>query len=234
MIQVFWKKLKTPKYRLPILPISALVFYLGTMILWKFKLIPSPVEILKFLELLYSKYGYFGLALATFLESIVYLGLYFPGSLIIALAVFFSGGTLIELLIISIVVAAVLTVTALINYLLGGYISSRNFWEKKELMEETEFLSKDLFVSMLHPNLLAFFFFNEGLEKRNLKKIIYVPLFMIPYGFLFALFLSKFSNAAKESFENPKFLFIFILVWITASFIFENKRNKNPKVKNRS
>ena len=175
------------KYRIPILPLAALLFYIATIILWKLKVIPDPKEILDFLEILYGKYGYFGLTIATFLEGIAYLGLYFPGSLIIALAVFLSGGSALELLTISVIVAATLTVTAVINYFLGGYISSKNFWEKKELMKESETFSKGLFVSMLHPNLLAFFFFNEGLERRNFKKIAYVPIFMIPYGFLFAL-----------------------------------------------
>lgn len=215
------------KYRIPILPLSALLFYIATIILWKLKVIPEPKEILAFLAVLYGKYGYAGLILATFLESIVYLGLYFPGSLIIALAVFLSTGSLLELLIISVIVAMTLTVTAVINYFLGRYISLRNFWEKKEFMKESETLSKGLFVSMLHPNLLAFYFFNAGLERRSFKKIIYVPVFMVPYGFLFAIFLSKFSKVAKEGLENPKALLVLILIWILASFIFEHRRRKN-------
>lgn len=191
------------------------------------KVIPDPKEILAFLAILYGKYGYFGLIVATFLEGIAYLGLYFPGSLIIALAVFLSNGSTVELLTISIMVALTLTVTAVINYFLGRYISLKRFWEKREFVKESEVFSKGLFISMLHPDLLAFYFFNAGLERRNFKKIIYVPVFMVPYGFLFALFLSRFSKVAKEGLENPKFLLILILVWILASFVFEHKRRRN-------
>lgn len=212
--------------KIPILPISALIFYFATIILWKFGVIPEPREILVFLEELYAKYGYLGLVIATFLESIVYLGLYFPGSIIIAIAVFLSSGSYIELLTISIIVAATLTVTAIINYFLGRYISLKKFPEKREFIKESEKISKGLFASMLHPDFLAFYFFNEGLENHGLKKIIYIPLIMIPYGFIFALLLSKFSVSARESLENPSFLLIIIFIWLTASFLFAHKRKK--------
>jgi len=208
--------------KIPILPISALAFYLLTIILWKLELIPEPKEILNILEGLYTRYGYLGLIIATFLESIVYLGLYFPGSLIIALAVFFSDGSYPELLIISVIVALTLTVTAVINYFLGRYVSIKKFSKSK-------MISKGLFLSMLHPDFLAFFFFNEGLTNRGFKKVVYVPIIMIPYGFIFALLLSKFSGPARQTLENPSILLAFILLWIMSSFIFSYKRRKIVK-----
>jgi membrane protein YqaA with SNARE-associated domain len=215
--------------KIPILPVSALVFYLLTIILWKLELIPEPKEILGILEGLYTKYGYLGLVIATFLESIVYLGLYFPGSLIIALAVFFSDGSYPELLIISVIVALTLTVTAVINYFLGRYVSVKKFSEKAEFIKESKLISKGLFLSMLHPDFLAFFFFNEGLTNRGFKKVVYVPIIMIPYGFIFALLLSKFSGPARQTLENPSILLAFILLWIMSSFIFSYKRRKVVK-----
>lgn len=214
---------------IPILPLSALAFYLATIILWKLEIIPAPKEILSLLESLYDKYGYIGLVIATFLESIVYWGLYFPGSLIIALAVFFSSGSFLELLAISVIVAATLTITALINFLLGRYISLKKFPEKKEFIKEAEAISKSLFLSMLHPDFLAFFFFNEGLENRGIGKIIFVPLFMIPYGYLFGLALFKFSTPARQTLESPTALLAVLVIWIAASFLFSSKRRKIVK-----
>jgi membrane protein DedA with SNARE-associated domain len=215
---------------IPILPLSALIFCILAMILWKLQLIPDPKEILQFLEDLYYKYGYFGLIMATFLESVVYFGIYFPGSLIIALAVFLSDGSFISLLTISVLVSLTLTLTATINYWLGRYVSRQDFGEKKEIIKESELFSKGLFVSMLHPNLLAFYFFGAGLEKHNFKKIIYVPIFMIPYGYLFGFLLSRFSEPAKRGLENPNFIIMLIIVWLTVSFVLENRR-KRKKIK---
>lgn len=211
---------------IPILPLSALIFLGFAMVLWNIGIIPEPKEILQILENLYYNYGFLGLIIATFLESLVYIGMYFPGSLIIALAVFLSDGSFASLLTISILVALTLTVTAVINYLAGRFVSSRNFFEKKEFIRESEVLSKGLLVSMLHPNLLAFYFFNAGLEKKNFKKIIYLPFFMIPYGYLFALLLSKFSEPARQGLENPNIILAIIAVWLVFTFVLELRKSK--------
>lgn len=210
--------------KLPILPLSALVFYGVTFCLWSVNIIPSPVELVGYLEKLYANFGYISLIIATFFEGVAYLGLYIPGSFVIALTVFFSDGKPITLLGISVIVAVVLTLTSVTNYFLGRYVASRHFWDKEEILKESENLSKGLLVSMLHPNLLAFYFFNAGLEKKDIRKIAIVPFFMVPYGFVFANGLSLFSNVARAKLENSNFLFGLIIVWLFAAFLFEHKR----------
>ena len=139
---------------LPKLPLSALVFYFLLIGLWKLGHIPSPVGILRILENLYVNYGLAGMVFATFLEGIVYLGLYFPGSFIIALAVFLSNGSFNALLNISILVTATLTLTSLINYWLGRYVVSKDAKEEV-LLVKSRALTRGLVLSVLHPNLLA-------------------------------------------------------------------------------
>ena len=207
---------------LPILPTTALIFYLFMVSLWNFNLIPPPMEIVNFLENLYNKYGLFGLAIATFLEGVVYLGLYFPGSFIIALAVFFSDGSFTSLLSISLVVAITLTITAFINYFLGRLLSFKE--NHKHNLDKHKEPSKGLFASMLHPNILAFYFFNEGIQKKGLWKIAFVPLGMIPYGLFLAYLLYAFSDFAKQRLESPFFLFMLIVIWLIIAFIVDHKR----------
>lgn len=211
---------------IPKLPLTALLFYITAFILWNLNIIPPPTEIVLFLEKLYNNYGFIGLFIATFVESIVYLGLYIPGSFIVALAVFLSDGSFISLLTISIIVAFTLTLTAIINYWLGRHIMFKK--EKKLIMQKK--VSRGLAISMLHPNLLAFYFFNEGLEKKNPWRFIYVPFFMIPYGLFFAYMLSIFSTIAKQKLESPLFLFSLIVLWLCVAFIFEHKRKIKKEV----
>ena len=116
--------------KIPKLPLSALIFYVSIVMLWKFGHIPSPSNIFLFLENLYYSYGLTGLFIASFLEGIVYFGLYFPGSFIVALAVILSDGTFKSLLSISLVVATALTITSLINYTLGKKILANKFNKK--------------------------------------------------------------------------------------------------------
>lgn len=207
--------------RLPVLPITALVFYLIVVLLWNLNLIPPPIEIVNLLEELYTDYGLIGLAIATFLEGIVYLGLYFPGSFIIALAVFLSDGSFSSLIRISLVVSITLTLTSFINYILGKYILFR----KTSIKTKSKKFSKGMLASMIHPNILAFYFFNAGLKKTGLWKIIFVPLIMIPYGFIFAYVLYTFSKILKPALESPVILLLLILIWLVIAFILEHSKN---------
>ncbi len=213
---VFFKKI-------PKLPLTALVFYLTAIILWNMDLIPPPSDLVIFLERLFNNFGFFGLFIATLLEGVAYVGLYFPGSFIIALAVFFSDGSFKALFSISVIVALTLTLTSLINYWLGRYVFSGGV-EKDELLKKSKIVTRGLLASMLHPNFLAFYFFNAGLKKQDPRKIAYVPVIMIPYGLLFAYVLSTFSVYARKTLESPFFVMSLIILWLVAAFIIDHKK----------
>ncbi|MDP2925105.1 MAG: hypothetical protein Q8N99_01910 [Nanoarchaeota archaeon] len=216
------KMIKKIFQKIPKLPLSALVFYVSILIFWKFGFIPSPSNILIFLENLYEFYGLVGLFIASFLEGIVYFGLYFPGSFIVALAVILSDGSFMSLLSISLVVAFALTITALINYSLGKKIIA-NRLDKELFLKEKKVLSKGLFISMLHPNALAFYFFNSGIKGHNFLKIIFVPLIMIPYGLALGYFFYSIKDPLKRAIESPYIMISIILVWIFLALIIESK-----------
>lgn len=209
---------------IPKVPLGALIFYLITYFLWQINIIPAPSQALVFLENLYGKYGLFGLSIATVLEGTVYLGLYFPGSVIIALSVFLSNGSFISLFTISIVVAITLTITSIVNYWLGRYIVSKEEAKKESLLKKSKKASKGLIVSMLHPNLLAFYFFNAGLERQKFEKIIYVPIIMIPYGFLLAYLLYPLAKPFMENIDSPYLIGSLISFWLIIAFFTEHRR----------
>jgi len=211
--------------KIPKLPLSALIFYLFVLILWNFNLIPSPIEIINFLENLYESYGLMALFIASLLEGLVYIGLYFAGSSMIAIIVIASDGTLITLLSISLIVALSLTITSVINYVLGRHIISRPLRETKEIKKKRK-MSKGLILSCLHPNALAFYFFNLGIKKESPYKVIFVPLIMIPYGFLIAYLLYQLKPFIEKSVENPYILIIIIMIWMIIAFMWERVKRK--------
>ena len=217
--------IKQISQKIPKFPLSALIFYAGLLILWKLNFIPSPNNILIFLENLYKSYGLFGLFIASFLEGIVYFGLYFPGSCIVALAVILSDGSFASLLSISLVIAFALTITALINYSIGKKIIANRI-DRKLFIKEKKVLSKGLFISMLHPNALAFYFFNSGMKEQNFLKIIFVPLIMIPYGLALGYFLYSIKELLKMAIESPYIMISIILAWILLAFIIEHRNTR--------
>lgn len=213
--------------KIPILPLSALAFYLSVVILWKLGYIPSPSEILVFLENLYALHGLAGLFVASALEGVVYLGLYFPGSFIVALAVILSDGGLFSLLQISLVVATALTITSIINYILGSLVSSGGIHNGSSDRRSSVF-SKGLLVSALHPNALAFYFFHLGLKKQSFYKIFLVPVIMIPYGFVLSCLIYTLKGTLHTAIESPYIMVLVILFWIIIAFLFESRKKRSP------
>jgi len=211
--------------QIPKLPLSALIFYLFAFILWRSNLIPSPLEIINFLESLYNSYGLVALFIASLLEGLVYVGLYFAGSTIIGFIVIFSDGSFITLLSISLIVALSLTITSVINYVFGRHIISRPLKETGEIKKKRK-MSKGLILSSLHPNALAFYFFNLGLKKESPYKIIFVPLIMIPYGLVIAYLLYQLKPFIEKNVENPYILIGILIIWMIIALICKRYKKK--------
>ena len=207
------------------LPISALIFYICVFILWKLSFIPGPSGIFVFLESLYNNYGLFGLFIASFLEGIVYFGLYFPGSFILVLSVVLSDGSFVSLLLISFVVAGALTLTSIINYILGKSIVRG----KKVILGSREVLSKGFFLSMLYPNSLAFYFFNSGVRRDSFWKVFLVPFWMIPYGLLLGYLFYSIKEPVRQAIESPYIIISLILIWLVVDFFITRKNKQNYK-----
>ena len=207
---------------IPLLPLSAIAFYLIVLILISLKVIPSSTEIVILLENLYKNYGLISLFVGAFFEGLVYIGLYFAGSFIIFFIILFSDGKFISLLNISLIITSALTLTSLINYALGRYIFSKQLRESKEI-EKKKRISNGLILSAIHPNFLAFYFFNLGLKKKGIWNIIFVPIIMIPYGLFLAFLITSLKSILRGSAENPYILITALLIWFVIAFMLKNK-----------
>jgi len=176
----------------------------------------------KALEALYQGYGLIGLFIASFFEGLIYVGLYFAGSFIILFVVLFSDGSLISLLTVSIVVSAALMMSSIVNYVLGRYFVMKTD-ARKDLITKKN--SKSLLLSLLHPNSMAFYFFNLGLKKESIGKILLVPLVIIPWGFLLAFLFYQIKPVILENTSSPYILITVLLVWFIVAFILKNRES---------
>ena len=210
---------------IPFLPLSAIIFYFLVVIFVQIGIFPQPDEAIKILENLYSSYGLIGLFVAAFFEGLIYFGLYFAGSFIILFVILFSDGKFISFFNISVVVALALTLVSLVNYTLGRYITSKDLREEKEIEKERK-ISSGLILSALHPNSLAFYFFNLGLKKESSWKIIFVPFIMVPYGFLLGYLFYQIKPILTRGSENPYILLIALILWFIVAFITKNRIKK--------
>ena len=209
--------------KVPLLPLSAIIFYFLTLILVLVGILPQPEEIINLLEKLYENYGLVALFVAAFFEGIVYVGLYFAGSFIILFVILFSNGSLLSLLIISTVVTLALIIASIVNYVLGRYFKLKSTTKKIALSKRK--VSGGFLLSFLHPNSLAFYFFNLGINKRDIWQIFLIPFIMIPYGFLLGFLFYQLKPIITKGAENPYILIIALLVWFIIAFILKNKEN---------
>jgi len=106
----------------------------------------------------------------------------------------------------------------------------------KELLAESKpVFSKGFFASFLHPNALAFYFFNSGIKKQNFLKVLLVPLIMIPYGLALGYFFYSIKKPLRTAIESPYIIISLIILWILLAFLLENKNKKrtsfsHPKI----
>ncbi len=206
---------------LPFFPLSALVFYTTVVLLFYLNIIPSPQELIPFLETLYEKFGLIGIFITLLIEGTVYIGLYFPGTSIFALSVIFAGGSFFSLLKIVLIATVALTICSIWNYWGGRFFRLRKNNQKAEKSAEKGFI-----FSVLHPDLLAFYFFHRGLTKKNFYKVFYLPLILIPYGIVLVSVLSFFSTIVRDHLiSNPVAIILAIFAWFFVSFIYKNKHD---------
>jgi membrane protein DedA with SNARE-associated domain len=185
-----------------------------------FDIIPSLIEILSFLRSVYDTFGLPGLFVGSFLEGIAYLGLYFPGSLIIIVAAAFSNGTLFDFMKISFVITVAISLASIVNYYFGKY-SVLNKFLKPSLVakEKKKALNHNFIMTFFHPNLLAFYVYTMGARKESIWKLLLIPPIMFIWGILLAWFFYTVRDSVLDLAEKPFTMIILLLSWFFIAFL---------------
>lgn len=218
--------LRGKTFVIPKLPISAFIFYIFIVILWRSGVIPSPTEVFGWLEGLFSVFGLKILFLAAFLEGLVFVGLYFPGSTIILLSVVLSDGKPLTLVSVSLVVTFALMITSGINYLFGRVLTSSR---SSSPDPDKPRINRGLLLSALHPDALAFYFFHAGSERRQPKELLSVPFIVFPYGLILAGIFYFLKTPLRSAVETPNVVFGVLIVWFVIAFYLANRSKHIPK-----
>ena len=217
-MNINYKKIVTSQV---LIPISTLIVYCCILFLIYLQVLPPFSVMLDFLESLYFRFGYVGLFISAFLESIVYIGLYFPGSFIIVLSVLLSNGTIVEFLSISCVTALAITLANCINYYIGRKQLLKRFIsvdthkkkgaksQQKHVHSWTEFL-----IMVSHPTLLTFHSFRQGIEKRSWKFLLYTFPILWAWGFSLCFIIFPLKDVFSVLIESVTSVIVLIILWI--------------------
>ncbi len=217
--------LTLPKIKLPWFPLSVIIFFLIITVGDSFGVIPGINDMIAFLESLYLRFGLFGLFISALLEGIAYFGLYFPGSVVVILAVVLSDGSLGTFLGISGTVSLALTISACISYFLG---SRRIIKDKLQGNANYDRDSWFWFVfNHWHPNGLGLLYFKRGFNGEKLFPYIYITPVIV---FLYGIFCSYLIFSLKEYAEADQTFIIFTILglWFFVELFFKNKPQNTP------
>jgi membrane-associated protein len=202
-----------------ILPLSALVALALLSGLVTLGVIPSGLEQLQSLQTNFKDYFYVLILLIILLESIVYVGFYFPGQFFAVVLVVLSKPQPQDILFLTLAMVIAATLGSCINYFLGT-----KFGDVKTIQPKLSV--KRLLVAMIHINSLAFFMFSQGANQQSLKVVLWAGLLNLPYYLLLIWGTSVLSEEVMQMAENTWFLAIAVSIWLGIALVLDYKKFK--------
>jgi membrane-associated protein len=200
-----------------VLPLSALIALCLLSVLVSCGVIPSGLELLQSLQANFKDYFYTLILLIILLESIVYIGFYFPGQFFAVVLVVLSKPQPQDILFLTLAMVVAATLGSCINYFLG-----RNFGEAK--VNQPRLSVKKLLVAMIHINSLAFFMFAQGANRHSPKVVLWAGFLNLPYYLLLIWGTSVLSEQVMQMAENTWFLAIAVSIWLCIALFIDYKK----------
>lgn len=202
-----------------LVPLSGLVVYSWILILERLQIIPDPAFFLRVLDSAYQEWSFLLLFLVILIESIVYVGFYFPGQLFAVLIVLLNDFTWGNVIVLTMVSIVAVTISAALNYLLGSLRETK----------QRDFRIKELLLAMLHINLLALYMFQLGVSRSHKKVILYAGLLNIPYYLLLIAGTFLIRDQIMIITEDSYFLFFLLCVWTIFTVILDIRERRNKR-----
>ena len=203
-----------------LLPLTALIALTILQMLVNFAVIPPGIELLKILTETAGEYFYALIALIILLESIVYVGFYFPGQFFAVLLVVGSNPSSTDIFKLTIAMVIGATLGSWINYEVGRKTSQTS----NNQSAAPSISTKSLLLAMIHINSLAFFMVTQGALQRSRKIIGLAALLNLPYYLLLIFATATLSEEVMQLAENTAFLMAVVSIWLIIALILDYRK----------
>lgn len=200
------------------LPLSALFALSLILTLVKTDIIPDGYTMLEALNSQFAEYYFTLIFLIILLESIVYVGFYFPGQFFAVLLVVLSKPGPQEILLLTICMVAAATLGSAVNFFLGSRFAQVEIDVKKAPV-------KQLLLAMIHMNALAFFMLNQGANRAQPRVVLLAGLINLPYYLLLIFVTATLSDEIMTMAENSWLIFGLVLLWLGIALGIDWKRH---------
>ncbi len=220
-------------------PFSICLFLLFFIVFYRLLNLPSPFELSKMIIGWFSMYGLSLLFVAAFIEGVFVFGMYFPGSLAIALAVYSLGKTPLDLLIIGSISFLAFLIANIINYYLGrfGYYKFLLLIGGKSSIDKMQSSMnkhgyRTFFLTGFFPNFIAITSVCAGISKLNIWRIIFFQatslLFWVTVWTITGSLIIKQVNLQ----DNNQSIYILIAIFLWGIFLVIKDYIKKKNVSN--
>ena len=201
------------------LPLTAIAAFSLVNALVFFQIIPPGLEVLNQLQEQFGSYFFVLIMSIILLESIVYVGFYFPGQFFAVLLVIGAkpdGGDIL-MLTVAMVIAA--TCGSFINYSLGK-LNSATYGDKSATS------IRSLLLAMIHMNSLAFFMFAQGANHKPIRVVWLAGLINLPYYLALIAATAYLSEEVMQVAENSALLFTLLGIWLAVALILDFRKHR--------
>jgi len=203
------------------LPLTAFIALSVLTLLVYLNFLPPGIEMLNALQVSFGDYLYWMIGLIILLESIVYVGFYFPGQFFAVALVVMAKPQWDDIVLLTVAMVVAATLGSAVNYSLG-----RKLTGVKPNMANPKISLKPLLLAMIHINSLAFFMFFQGANRGSWRVIAWAGLLNMPYYLLLILATSLLSEQVMLVAENTWLLLIIIGLWLAVALYLDNKKSR--------
>lgn len=200
------------RHVVPYYALSAILFYVSIILLSRWSIVPSPETLIALLQSWYATYGWWALFVSSVIETIVYVGLYFPGSVIIGTMVVLSGGGGVVLGQVALVVGAATIVGCGVSYVIGHM---RVILSSAREPTQPALTWRSFLLVHLHPNAVALWYARAGWHGQAFWR--YLPLtFMITviWSWTFWMTISQFVVSPATRFDEGTVVVVALGLWV--------------------
>nr|VFK65072.1 MAG: membrane protein DedA, SNARE-associated domain [Candidatus Kentron sp. UNK]VFK71367.1 MAG: membrane protein DedA, SNARE-associated domain [Candidatus Kentron sp. UNK] len=203
-------------------------FLLAMSLLSFLKIVPSTVEMGSWLELFFESHGLVAICMVSFIENIVGMNSYFPGSVVILVAMAMTAGDVEQ---------ALLTFSAIYlpaifahntNFLLGRFGSGKMVMDTgvQNKVSGKRSLALMYFLTFWHPHFTALSCFASGYEGIPYRKFAYL-FFIISFFWnsVWAIFMYKVGGFYGKESNLTFIMVIYIVLWGAYDYLKYRKRN---------
>lgn len=220
-----------------------ILFYLSLRYAWGYFHLPDQAKLVEITKAFFLEYGLIVIFLASILEALLFIGNYFPGSLVIFLGVAISVGDINRATKTILLTILGMCIGYSINYLLGKYGLYKiltKFGFKSEIDKLKNKISNienkktsifSLFMFYIIPGSGSLLSTAFGILKYNFTKFVVFTLFIVAFwNTLWGILVYNFGMKMFEILTS----YISGLIFITLTFIYFIYSGKFDEIKNQN